>query len=52
MDAFCTDVRADLAGWREARGLPGDPMSAFAASGYLERIAQERVGGTQSSWGA
>ena len=52
MDAFCTDVRADLAGWRESRGLPGDPMSAFAASGYLERIAQERVGGTQSSWGA
>ena len=26
MDAFYTDVRADLAGWREERGLPADPM--------------------------
>jgi L-rhamnose isomerase / sugar isomerase len=26
MDAFYTDVRADLAAWRESRGLPADPM--------------------------
>ena len=26
MDAFYTDVRADLAAWREERGLPADPM--------------------------
>ena len=52
MDAFYTDVRADLAAWRESRGLPADPMAAFAASGYLKRIADERVGGTQSGWGA
>ncbi|MFZ0530098.1 MAG: L-rhamnose isomerase [Propionicimonas sp.] len=52
MDAFYTDVRADLAAWRESRGLPGDPMAAFAASGYLGRIAADRVGGTQSGWGA
>ncbi len=52
MDAFYTDVRADLATWRESRGLPADPMAAFAASGYLKRIAEERVGGTQSGWGA
>ncbi|NLA29821.1 MAG: L-rhamnose isomerase [Propionibacterium sp.] len=52
MDAFYTDVRPDLAAWRESRGLPADPMAAFLASGYLERIAEERVGGTQSSWGA
>ena len=25
MDAFYTDVRADLAAWREERGLPGGP---------------------------
>ena len=25
MDAFYTDVRADLAAWRESRGLPGEP---------------------------
>ena len=52
MDAFWTDVRADLADYREARGLPRDPMAAYAASGYQQRIAAERVGGTQASWGA
>ena len=52
MDAFYTDVRADLAAWRESRGLPADPMKAFAASGYLARTAADRVGGTQAGWGA
>ncbi len=52
MDAFYTDVRADLAGWRESRGLPADPMAAFAATGYLAKIAEERAGGTQAGWGA
>lgn len=52
MDAFYTDVRADLAAWRESRGLPADPMAAFAASGYLAQIAADRVGGTQAGWGA
>jgi L-rhamnose isomerase/sugar isomerase len=52
MDAFYTDVRADLAGWREGRGLPADPMRAFAESGYQAKINDERIGGTQSGWGA
>ncbi|MFF4414695.1 L-rhamnose isomerase [Streptosporangium sp. NPDC001559] len=52
MDAFHTDVRPALAEWRESRGLPADPMKAFAASGYLARTAEERVGGTQAGWGA
>lgn len=52
MDAFYTDVRKDLADWRETRGLPRDPLSAHAASGYAERIVAERVGGAQASWGA
>ncbi|MEX5632661.1 L-rhamnose isomerase [Parafrankia sp. FMc2] len=52
MDAFYTDVRADLAAWRESRGLPADPLAAFRASGYAERVAAERVGGTQAGWGA
>jgi len=52
MDAFYTDVRADLAAWRETRGLPADPMAAFADSGYQKLIADTRVGGTQSGWGA
>ena len=52
MDAFNTDVRADLAAWRETRGLPADPMAAYKASGYQEKIEADRVGGTQASWGA
>ncbi|MEU6134569.1 L-rhamnose isomerase [Nocardioides sp. NPDC047086] len=50
MDAFYTDVRADLAGWREDRGLPADPMRAYLASGYQEQIESARVGGTQAGW--
>ncbi|MDN5571020.1 MAG: L-rhamnose isomerase [Propionibacteriaceae bacterium] len=52
MDAFSTDVRADLAAWREQRGLPADPMRAYAESGYQEKIIAERVGGAQAGWGA
>jgi L-rhamnose isomerase/sugar isomerase len=52
MDAFYTDVRTDLAGWRESRGLPADPMAAYAASGYQAKIAADRVGGVQAGWGA
>jgi L-rhamnose isomerase/sugar isomerase len=52
MDAFYTDVRPDLATWRESRGLPADPMAAYAASGHLAEISAARVGGTQASWGA
>jgi L-rhamnose isomerase/sugar isomerase len=52
MDAFYTDVRPDLAAWRESRGLAGDPMKAYAASGYQEKISADRAGGTQAGWGA
>ena len=52
MDAFYTDVRPALAHWRESRNLPADPMAAYAASGYQERIEADRNGGTQAGWGA
>ena len=52
MDAFYTDVRPALAEWRESRGLPADPMKAYAESGYQKTIETERVGGTQAGWGA
>ncbi|MGH1524591.1 L-rhamnose isomerase [Leifsonia sp. L25] len=52
MDAFNTDVRADLADYRTSRGLPADPMAAYKASGYQQKIETERVGGTQAGWGA
>ncbi|RYP88329.1 L-rhamnose isomerase [Nocardioides guangzhouensis] len=50
MDAFYTDVRRDLAGWREERGLPADPMAAYDASGYQQQIEADRVGGNQAGW--
>jgi L-rhamnose isomerase/sugar isomerase len=50
MDAFYTDVRPLLATWREERGLPADPMRAYADSGYQQEIEESRVGGTQLSW--
>ncbi|MDJ0395805.1 L-rhamnose isomerase [Rhodococcus sp. G-MC3] len=52
MDAFYTDVRPRLEAWREDRGLPAAPMRAYGESGYQERIETDRVGGTQTSWGA
>ena len=52
MDAFYTDVRADLADWRTSRGLPTDPMKSYAQSGYADAIAADRVGGEQAGWGA
>jgi L-rhamnose isomerase/sugar isomerase len=50
MDAFYTDVRRDLAAWREERGLPADPMKAYLASGYQQQIEADRVGGAQAGW--
>jgi L-rhamnose isomerase/sugar isomerase len=52
MDAFYTDVRPALADWREERGLPRDPMRAYAESGYQDEIETTRVGGSQAGWGA
>lgn len=52
MDAFYTDVRADLGEWRQSRSLPAEPLRAYAESGYQERIESARIGGTQSGWGA
>ncbi len=52
MDAFQTDVRPALAEWRASCGLPADPMRAYTESGHQQRLAAERVGGTQAGWGA
>lgn len=50
MDAFYTDIRSQLKAWRQERGLPGDPMAAYAASGYQQQISEDRTGGTQAGW--
>ncbi|MCL4118445.1 UNVERIFIED_CONTAM: hypothetical protein GTU68_041654 [Idotea baltica] len=52
MDAFYTDVRPQLAEWREGRGFPRDPMRAFADSTYQSEIETSRAGGQQAGWGA
>jgi L-rhamnose isomerase/sugar isomerase len=52
MDAYNSDVRPLLADLRAEQGLDPDPMGAYARSGHGERIAAERVGGTQAGWGA
>jgi L-rhamnose isomerase/sugar isomerase len=41
-DAFNTDVRPAIHEWRNSNGLPADPLKAFLASGYMERITSER----------
>ncbi|MFM5905292.1 MAG: L-rhamnose isomerase [Micrococcales bacterium] len=52
MDAFYTDVRPIVLEWRESRDLAADPIKAFNESGYLQKIAESRVGGQQAGWGA
>jgi len=52
MDAYNTDVRPLLEEVRKEKGLQPDPKSAYAKSGYQEKIAAERVGGAQAGWGA
>jgi len=52
MDAYDTDVRPLLRELREEMGLDPDPMAAYAASGYHEKIVATRVGGAQAGWGA
>lgn len=52
MDAYNSDVRPLVAAWRTERGLDPDPIAAYAASGYAERIRSERIGGEQAGWGA
>jgi L-rhamnose isomerase / sugar isomerase len=52
MDAYNTDVRPLLREVREEQGLNPDPLAAYRASGWQERIVAERVGGHQAGWGA
>jgi L-rhamnose isomerase/sugar isomerase len=52
MDAYNTDVRPLLAELRQEMGLAPDPYAAYLASGYGEKIALERTGGTPAGWGA
>ena len=52
MDAYNTDVRPLLAELREEMGLAPEPVKAYLASGYGEKMVAQRVGGTAAGWGA
>jgi L-rhamnose isomerase / sugar isomerase len=52
MDAYNTDVRPLLAQLREEMGLDPEPVRAYLRSGYAEKIAAERTGGSPAGWGA
>ena len=48
-DAFETDVRPLLARARVEKGLEPDPIAAFRASGYAEKVARERGSASAAS---
>jgi L-rhamnose isomerase/sugar isomerase len=52
-DAYDTDVRPLLASVRAELGAAADPLAAYRASGYFERIAAARAGALEgaASWG-
>lgn len=52
MDAYNTDVRPLLRDVREVMGRDPDPIAAYTASGYAQRIVADRVGGQAAGWGA
>ncbi|MFD5268224.1 L-rhamnose isomerase [Streptomyces sp. NPDC058335] len=52
MDAYNTDVRPLLREVRGEMGLGPEPLKAYKASGWAEKIIAERVGGEQAGWGA
>ncbi|WP_340374288.1 L-rhamnose isomerase [Streptomyces sp. SS7] len=52
MDAYNTDVRPLLREVREEMGLDPEPLVAYRASGWAEKVVAERVGGEQAGWGA
>jgi L-rhamnose isomerase / sugar isomerase len=50
LEAYATDVRPLCATVRETLGGAADPISAFKASGYAERMAEERGEGAGAGW--
>jgi L-rhamnose isomerase/sugar isomerase len=50
VDAYNTDVRPLCAKVREGLGASADPIAAFRADGYAERVARARQHGTAAAW--
>ena len=51
-DSFWQDVRPMVREWREARGLPANPLTALRESGYVERMAEQRGAKASTSIGS
>ena len=49
--AYRLDVRPLLAAVREEMGLAPDPLAAYQASGYYEKVCQERTGTATGGYG-
>lgn len=47
-EAYHTDVRPLLAEWRKGRGIDPDPLRAYRASGYEQRVGPEREAGRRA----
>ena len=51
LEAYETDTWPQLARLRESMGVEPDPVAAFRAGGYAERLAKERgTGGVESAY--
>jgi len=50
VDAYNTDVRPLCAKVREELAASADPIAAFRAGGYADRVAQARMHGTAAAW--
>ncbi|HEX6709736.1 MAG TPA: L-rhamnose isomerase [Rubrobacter sp.] len=50
LDAYATDVRPLCARVREDLGAAAEPIAAFKASGYAEKVAEERGEGAGAGW--
>jgi L-rhamnose isomerase/sugar isomerase len=51
-EAFWQDVRPAVAGWRESKGLPANPLAALHAGDYVARISAARRHKNASSGGS
>jgi L-rhamnose isomerase/sugar isomerase len=50
VDGYNTDVRPLCAKVRDELGASADPIATFRASGYADRVADERRHGTAAAW--
>ena len=50
-NSFWQDVRPLVSEWREAHGLPANPLRDLRRSGYVERASRERAAKNSAALG-